>query len=252
MAVRLGHREGGRVQFRRMLVMAALLLALGSAADSDDSSRAGSATEVAGSTSTSRHPDLDDVLFVRRVDNAWWPLRSGATWSYRRIAGDRTTRIEVEVLDHKSVVRGVEATVVRSVSFVNGERAGVTSDWYAQDRTGRVWHLGRAGSWVAGVDGARAGIVVPAHAKVGTTYLRERRLGGAERRGRVVSSDQEVQVPAGVFARTLVVEKTTTLDLRRREHTILARGVGPVLTIDVTGRGGRIELVRFTPGRNGT
>ena len=105
---------------------------------------------------------------------------------------------------------------------------------------------------MAGVDGARAGIVVPANAKVGTRYLREHRPGGAERRGRVVSSDQAVQVPAGVFARTLVVEKTTTLDLRRREHTIFARGVGPVLTIDLTGRGGRVELVRFTRGPKGS
>jgi hypothetical protein len=235
-----------------MLVMAGLLLALGSAADGDDSSRAGRATEVIASMSTPPHPDFDAVRFVRSVDNAWWPLRSGATWRYR-IVGDRTARIEVAVLDHKRIVRGIEATVVRSVTRVDGEqRTEVTRDWYAQDQIGRVWHLGRAGSWVAGVDGARAGIVVPANVKVGTRYLREHRPGGAERRGRVVSSNQAVEVPAGVFARTLVTEKTTTLDLRRREHTIFARGVGPVLTIDLTGRGGRVELVRFTQGPNGS
>jgi hypothetical protein len=238
------------LQVRRMLVMAALLLALGSAADGDDSSRAGSATEVAASMSTPPRPDLDAVGFVRRIDNAWWPLRSGATWSYR-IVGDRTARVEVAVLDRKRVVRGIEATVVRSITFVDGERTEVARDWYAQDRTGRVWQLGRAGSWVAGADGAMAGIVVPANTGVGTRYLREHRPGGAERRGRVVSSGQAVEVPAGVFARTLVTEKTTTLDLRRREHTIYARGVGPVLTIDVTGRGGRVELVRFTRGSTG-
>ena len=231
-----------------MLVMAGLLLALGSAADGDDSSRAQSAAE--GVASTSPRPDLDSVGFVRGVDNAWWPLRGGSTWSYRRIVGDRTTHIEVAVLDHKRIVRGIEATVVRSVTFVNGARTA-TRDWYAQDRIGRVWHLGRAGSWVAGVDGARAGIVVAANAKVGTTYLREHRPGGAERLGRVVSADQAVDVPAGVFARTLVTEKTTMLHLPRREHTIFARGVGPVLTIDLTGRGGRLELVRYTRGSAG-
>jgi hypothetical protein len=238
------------VQVRRMLVMAGLLLALGSAADGEDSSRAGRATEVAASMSTPSHPDLDAVRFVPSVDNAWWPLRSGTTWSYRRV-GDRPTRIDVAVLDRKRIVRGIEATVVRSVTFVDGERKEVARDWYAQDRTGRVWHLGRAGSWVAGADGARAGIVVPANAKVGTRYLREHRPGGAERHGRVVSSDQAVEVPAGVFARTLVTEKTTMLGLRRREHTIFARGVGPVLTIDLTGRAGRVELVRFTRGPTG-
>ena len=235
---------------RRMLVMVGLLLALGSAADGDDSSRAGSATDVAASMSTAPHPDLDEVGFVRRVDNAWWPLRTGATWSYRCIAGDRLTRIEVSVLEHKRIVRGIEATVVRSVTFVNGDRADVTRDWYAQDRTGRLWHLGRAGSWVAGVDGAKAGIVVPANNKVGTTYLREHRPGGPELRGRIVSSDQAVEVPAGVFERTLVTERTA-LGSRQRQHTMFARGVGPVFTIDLSGRGGRVELVRFMRGSTG-
>jgi hypothetical protein len=103
---------------------------------------------------------------------------------------------------------------------------------------------------VAGVDGAKAGIVVPANAKVGTTYLREHRPGGAELRGRIVSTDQAVEVPAGIFERTLVTERTA-LGSRQRQHTMFARGVGPVFTIDLSGPGGRVELVRFTRGSTG-
>jgi hypothetical protein len=248
-----------------MLVMAALLLALGSVADSDDSSRAGRAAELsAQSSATPPNVDLDAVGFVRRIDNAWWPMANGASWRYRRIAGGKTTRIVVTVSNHKRTVRGIEATAVRSVSFVNGRRTEDARAWYAQDRVGNVWYLGRdarqyangalvgtAGSWEVGVDGAEAGIVIPANAKVGSAYLRERRGGAAESRGRIVSADQAVEVPGGVFARTLVTEKTTLLEAPRRQHTIFARGVGPVLTIDVSGRSGRIELVRFTRGPKG-
>jgi hypothetical protein len=191
-------------------------------------------------------------------------MTSGASWRYLRIAGGKTTRIEVTVTSRKRAVRGIDATVVRSVSFVDDERTEDTRDWYAQDKVGNVWQLGRdvqhaggalvgaVGSWEAGVDGAEAGVVIPANAKAGTAYLRERRRGAAERRGRIVSADQAVEVPGGVFTRTLVTEKTTLLEAPRREHTIFARGVGPVLTIDVSGRSGRIELVRFTRGSRGT
>jgi hypothetical protein len=51
----------------------------------------------------------------------------------------------------------------------------ITDDWYAQDKDGNIWYLGeavrnydkgklvdRAGSFEAGVDGAQAGVAMPA------------------------------------------------------------------------------------------
>ena len=56
----------------------------------------------------------------------------------------------------------------------------VTKDWYAQDADGNVWYLGEdtkeyengkvvstAGSWEHGVDGAYAGIIIPADPEPG-------------------------------------------------------------------------------------
>ena len=45
-----------------------------------------------------------------------------------------------------------------------------------------------AGSWEAGVDGARAGIVMPAHPRVGDTYRQEFYLGEAEDEARVLGT----------------------------------------------------------------
>lgn len=246
--------------------MAGLLFALGSVADGDAPGWAGRAPELFERSSSAAipHIDLDPARFVRRIDNAWWPMANGTSWRFRRIAGGTTTRIKVAVTNRTRTVRGIEATVVHSVSFVNGELAEDTHDWYAQDSSGNVWYLGKdarqydngavvgtAGSWEAGVDGAQAGIIVPANPEVGTAYREEHRPDGADIRGRIVSFGQPVEVPGGVFARTLVSEATTLLEPRVREHRIFARGVGPVLTIDVSQRGGRVELIRFTPGPNG-
>ena len=68
-----------------------------------------------------------------------------------------------------------------------------TFDWYAQDADGNVWYLGEdtkefengkvtttAGSWEHGVDGAQAGVIVPADPEPGLEYRQEYYAGEAE------------------------------------------------------------------------
>ena len=40
-------------------------------------------------------------------------------------------------------------------------------DYYAQDRRGNVWWFGREGVWLAGEDGAQAGLAMPATPRLG-------------------------------------------------------------------------------------
>ena len=62
----------------------------------------------------------------------------------------------------------------------DGEKVEDTFDWYAQDKDGNIWYLGEdtkeyedgkvvstEGSWEAGVDGAQAGVIVPAKPEAG-------------------------------------------------------------------------------------
>ena len=75
----------------------------------------------------------------------------------------------------KTVANGIGARVIRDVATENGTPVEITDDWYAQDKDGNVWYLGEAvrnfengkfvdreGSFEAGVDGAQAGVVMPA------------------------------------------------------------------------------------------
>jgi hypothetical protein len=100
--------------------------------------------------------------------------------------------------------------VVRDRVVRGGTVLEDTDDWYAQDTLGAVWYLGEdtrefrggrvvstEGSWQAGVAGARAGVMMPAHPAVGESYRQEHRRGVAEDMGRVWSVDDTVTVPAG-------------------------------------------------------
>jgi hypothetical protein len=205
---------------------------------------------------------LDPADFVERIDNLYWPMSPGTTWTYHE-TGDGGARlaVEVTVTDETRTILGIAATVVHDVVTEDGEVVEDTYDWYAQDRWGNIWYLGEAtkeyengkvastaGSWEAGVDGALPGIVMPGAPEVGLSYRQEHYAGEAEDQGEIVSLSERVQVPYGAFGDVVMTRDTTPLEPDLVEHKYYARGVGPVLAVAVSSGGGREELVGLVPG----
>jgi len=205
---------------------------------------------------------LDPADFSVEVDNRYWPMRPGSRWVYRESEGGDVQRVVVTVTNRtKRVANGIEARVVRDVVTRGGQPVEVTSDWYAQDAAGNVWYLGertaeyehgkvvsRAGSWQAGVDGAQPGIAMPAAPRPGLEYRQEYYAGEAEDRAKVLSVDEQAEVPFGHFTGALLTKDLTPLEPRLVEYKLYAPGVGPVMTLDVSGASGREELVSYRAG----
>jgi hypothetical protein len=74
---------------------------------------------------------------------------------------------------------------------------------------------------------------------------RRSRKGVAEDEGRVLSLDEQVEVPYGHWRRTLMTKDFTRLEPDVLEHKFYARGVGPVLTLGISGGAGREALISF-------
>jgi hypothetical protein len=102
------------------------------------------------------------------------------------------------------------------------------------------------GSFEAGVDGARAGIIMPAKPRPGMKYRQEFYAGHAEDKGEIVSLREQAEVPFGHFRRVLMTKETNPLEPKVLEFKFYARGVGPVLAVGVSGGSDREELVRYT------
>ena len=131
-------------------------------------------------------PRFDPDNFVRVADNRYFPLKPGTRFVYfGEEDGEAEKNVTVVTHDRKEIL-GISAIVVLDQVFVHGELKEKTFDWYAQDRNGNVWYLGEdtkefedgkvvstEGSWEAGVDGAEAGIIMPAHPQVGQRYRQE-------------------------------------------------------------------------------
>jgi hypothetical protein len=198
---------------------------------------------------------LDPADFTTEIDNPYWPMPPGSKWVYRE--GEQ--RVEVTVTNETKVIDGIEARVVHDLVTVDGKPKEDTFDWYAQDASGNLWYLGEdtkefengkvvstAGSWEAGVDGAQAGILLPAEPKVGMTYRQEYYKGEAEDAAQVLSVDEKVDVPFGTFDNALLTKDYTPLDPSLLEHKFYARGVGLVLAIGIAGGSDREELLSYT------
>jgi hypothetical protein len=191
--------------------------------------------------------------FSTRIDNPYWPMPPGTRWTYR--AGAERDVVTVTRATRR-LADGVTARVVRDTAVRGGEVVEDTFDFYAQDRQGTVWYLGedtaefehgrlrsREGSFEAGVDGARPGIVMPARPRRGMRYRQELYRGHAEDRAEILSTRELAQTPFGRFDRVLLTKETNRLEPGVLEYKLYAPGVGPVLSLLVSGGSEREELM---------
>ncbi len=204
--------------------------------------------------------DLDPADFTVDIDNPYWPMAPGSQWTYREIDedGDELRVVVTVTTETKDIANGITARVVRDTVTRDGDLIEDTFDWYAQDADGTIWYLGEdtaefedgeiastEGSFEAGVDGALAGIVMPAQPADGMQYRQEYYAGEAEDNGEVLSTEEQAEVPAGHYDDVILTKDTITLEPDVLEYKLYARDVGPVLVFGVSGGGGREELVEY-------
>ena len=185
----------------------------------------------------------------------------GNRWVYESQGEDAET-ITVTVTDETRVVAGVTTTVVSDVvTDADGQVVEETFDWFAQDRDGNVWYFGEdtteyddrgrpdtAGSWEAGVDGAQAGLVMPATPRVGDGFRQEYRR--ARPRTRRPCSRSTTPARSGSAPTPTWWSPRTPPRWSRTSSSgsTTRRGVGLIFEETVSGGTDRVELVSFTEG----
>ena len=243
------------------------VLALSASCSTDDESSDAAPGTDASSPAQSALPrggepfELDPEEFTVDIDNPYWPMVPGTRWVYREVEEDGAElRVVVTVSSEtREIANGVTARIVRDTVTEDGEVVEDTFDWYAQDADGAVWYLGedtaefedgelasREGSFEAGVDGALAGVVMPADPAPGTVYRQEYYEGEAEDNGAVLGVEEMVDVPAGHFESAVLTRDTSGIEPDVLEYKVYAPQVGPVLALGISGGGGREELLERT------
>ena len=209
-----------------------------------------------GEATAPYHPAIDPASFSSTVNNPYFTLTPGTTYTYKSHDDEGTEVNKVTVTDQTKKVMGVATRVVWDRVWLDGELIEETYDWYAQDKEGNVWYFGEdskehkkgkvastKGSWEAGVKGAQPGIVMQAQPVAGEPYRQEYLKGEAEDMGQVLSVQETVKVPAGTYENCVKTKDWSALETGNIEHKYYSKEVGNIVLETEAGGKKRVELV---------
>ena len=159
----------------------------------------------------------------------------------------------ITVLNETKEVDGVQTRVVEEREKEGGELVEVSKNYFAMCKpTNNVIYFGEdadmyedgeivshEGAWLAGVNNAKPGMIMPGKAEVGLKYYQEIEPGVAEDRAEIVGLNEMLNTPAGKFEQVLKTEETNALERVEREYKFYAPGIG--LLQDET-----LKLVNYT------
>jgi hypothetical protein len=213
----------------------------------------------AAAISSGATPAVDRHDFVRSITNPYLPYRPGTVFVYTGVKDGQTQRDVVRVTHRTRKILGVTCTVVTDVATHGGTVLEQTTDWYAEDKHGNVWYFGEAtrarnpdgtydtsGSWLAGAHGARPGIVMAAHPRVGDAHRQEYWAGHAEDQYWLVDLASRVTVPRGSFVRAARTVEWSRLEPGVIDEKFYVKGIGVVKELAASGPAEVARLTRFT------
>jgi len=213
-------------------------------------------------------PAIDPSLFDDPKNptnpNPYFPLTVGNRWEY--LAGNETD--VVEIVNETKLIAGVHCIVARDHVSRDGFLAEATDDWYAPAKSGDSWYFGEEtvdfevfdgddpkrpelvsndGSFKAGRNGDKPGIIFLASPEVGDVYVEEASLANAEDVTQVLSTtyaygtgapELDELVPpdlAALFCATgdcVVTKNYSLLEPGIFARKYYARGVGVFLEVE--------------------
>ena len=186
---------------------------------------------------------LEDCrLGPRGVNNHFLPLRPGC---YLLLEGEddgEEVAVFVSVLPRVKKVAGVVCAIMQEVEWADGELVEISWNYVAICRKcGDVFYFGEdvniyedgqvvshAGAWLAGVNGAKPGLLMPGRPLNGARYYQEIAAGVALDRAQHLDDKATIVTPAGAFENCLLVGETTPLEIGEFSLKAYARGIGMV------------------------
>jgi hypothetical protein len=194
--------------------------------------------------------EIDPSDWASSGRNDWFVLEPGYRLAFENER--QTEQLEIRVLDETKLVNNVETRVVEERETAYGQLKEVSRNYFAiSQSTQDIYYFGEdvdlykngvldshEGSWLAGVDGARFGLMLPAKPVPGAMWYQELAAGGALDRSEVKALDKRSWAPAGDFIGCLEVEETTPLDPAEKAKKLYAPGVGLV-------KDGSLRLVSY-------
>jgi hypothetical protein len=184
---------------------------------------------------------LEDCrLSPRGVNKYFIPLKTGSFLRFEGEEDGEAKALLITVLKRTKKVAGVRCAVVREMEWTDGEITEISWNYFAICPRGNdVFYFGEDvdiyedgevvshdGAWLAGVNGAQPGLIMPGRPLNGARYYQEIAAGIALDRAEHLDDKATVETPAGTFENCLFVAETSPLEPGHVSLKHYARGVG--------------------------
>jgi hypothetical protein len=182
--------------------------------------------------------------------NLYFILEPGYQLSLAGREGGKRVTLTITVLNETKPVAGVQTRVVEERETADGKLVEVSRNYFALGtQTHHVYYFGEdvdvykdnqmvhEGAWLAGVNGAKCGILMPGEIQAGARYYQEQAPKIAMDRAENVATNATIKTPAGTFTGCLKVKETTPLEIGT-EYKLHAPDIGLV-------QDGNLKLVKY-------
>jgi hypothetical protein len=184
--------------------------------------------------------NLENCDFASTGKNNYFILEPGYQVILEGEEDGEKLQLVMSVLDKTKIVDGIETRVVEEKETEGGNLVEVSRNYFAMCRpTNNAIYFGEdvdmfedgkivshEGAWLAGENGSRAGVIMPGKVEIGLKYYQEIAPGIAEDRAEIVSVNDTLETPAGMFRQVLKTEETNPLKPGEKEFKFYAPGIG--------------------------
>jgi hypothetical protein len=140
----------------------------------------------------------------------------------------RFGKVETRLVEERETHNGVLAEVSRNYFAICTQNNSVFYFGEEVDLYTAGVIVDHSGSWLAGVNGAKPGLVMPGIVLLGSRYFQEVAPGVAMDQAEFVAMDQVVTTPAGTFSKCVKSAETTPLEPKALEFKLYAPDIGLV------------------------
>jgi hypothetical protein len=163
---------------------------------------------------------------------------------YQLVLSNGDEELTITVLDESKNMAGVETRVVEERETKGGQPVEISRNYFAMSkRTNSVYYFGEdvdiyregkvashEGGWLAGIGGAKFGLLMPGEILLKARYFQEwllARRWTVPRLFPIVATNVPIKTPSGEYA-CLKTEETTALEPDAKEYKYYAPNVGLV------------------------
>jgi hypothetical protein len=196
-----------------------------------------------GDTSWQEAFDLSSCTMQPEGKSRYFVLEPG----FQTVLEGGDTKLQITVLEETRPVAGVTARIVEEREWKDSELYEVSRNYFAMcEETKDTYYFGEEvdfyengkvvkhdGSWLAGENSNRPGLIMAGSPKPAMRYYQELAPGVAMDRAEVVSLDETCETPAGTFSNCLKVKEGTALDPSESEYKYYAPNVGLIQDKDL-------------------